>query len=60
MKLSNYIKERGITEVDFSKLIDVKAPSVNRYLRDRVPTPAVMRRIIEATNGDVMPNDFYI
>jgi hypothetical protein len=59
--LIDYINDNGITVPSFAKTIDVKTESVRRYIKEgRVPEPKIMRRIMDATNNQVMPNDFFI
>lgn len=58
--LSAYLRAEGLTEIDFGQRIGVTQAAVNRYrLGHRIPRPAVLRRIAEATGGIVTANDFY-
>ena len=59
MKLSAYRDEEKISLSDFADKIGVTHAAVSRYEHGRVPTPAVMKRIRDATGGQVQPNDFF-
>lgn len=60
MKLKHHLTEQGITYSAFARQIETSHEAVRRYADEgRVPTPDVMRRIIAATGGAVMPNDFF-
>lgn len=44
----------------FAQRIEVAPFSVRRYrLGQKIPKPEVMNKIVRATGGAVMPNDFY-
>jgi len=58
VKLRNYIEGRGLSPARFASLIFVTQPSVHRYLYGRIPSPVVMQRIKEVTEGQVSPNDW--
>ena len=60
MNLRSYLSSRGISEAAFGQTIAVSQAAVNRYVRgERMPTPRIMARIVEATDGQVTANDFY-
>lgn len=60
MNLRSYLSSRGISEAAFGQTIAVSQAAVNRYVRgERIPTPRIMARIVEATDGQVTANDFY-
>jgi DNA-binding transcriptional regulator YdaS (Cro superfamily) len=59
MKLNAYLTKHDISERKFGECIGYSQASVNRYCNGRVPEPEAMRRILEVTNGEVTPNDFY-
>lgn len=61
MTLRAYLKAQGFTYEAFARRIGVaNATTVWRYANGkRLPRPAVMRRITEATGGAVQPQDFY-
>jgi len=59
MKLATYLSKHELSAREFSERLGVSAEAVRLYLSGaRHPSPKVMRTIHEATNGDVMPNDF--
>lgn len=59
MPLSQYLSLRGLTYETFGALIGVGAPAVSRYVSgERFPRRAVLRRIVEVTDGAVGPADF--
>lgn len=60
MNLRRYLTVSGISEAAFGAQIGVSQAAVNRYVRRaRIPTPQIMARIVEATDGQVTANDFY-
>ena len=59
MKLSVYLKTKGIKNRDFAKLIGVHELSIPRYNTGKsTPSLPTMQKIREATNGDVDIDDF--
>lgn len=60
MLLEHYLTKRGLSHIQFAKSIGVSGEAVRRYLKgERMPTPSVMSKIIDATHGKVTPNDLY-
>lgn len=59
MTLDDYLKASDLTEEAFAKRLSVSQPAVHRYRNGRIPTPDVMQKIIEATDGAVTANDFF-
>jgi transcriptional regulator with XRE-family HTH domain len=60
MKLSEFMSARELSEAQLGRLLGVGQATVNRYARgERIPRPDVMRRIVEVTEGQVGPADFY-
>jgi transcriptional regulator with XRE-family HTH domain len=61
MKLDHYMTLHGLDdEAMASRIGEVGATGVRKWrLGERVPRPDQMRRIHEATGGEVEPNDFY-
>ena len=60
MKLSDYLKERGISKTAFAQTIGVSHVTVSLWaLGKRVPSGASMVRLLEVTEGAVQPNDFF-
>lgn len=59
MKLITFLEERRMSYTDFGKLIGASPSGVRRYaLGERYPKTEIMRRIVEATDGAVGPQDF--
>lgn len=59
MKLSAYLNVKKISSRDFAEKIDVAQASVSRYLAgQRTPRPKQLKKIMNATNGEVTANDF--
>ena len=60
MDLKTYISEQGCSLHTFGQQVGVTQSAVSRWLcGNRSPSPAMMRKIMEATNGAVTPNDFF-
>ena len=60
MTLEKYMKANGYTDNKFADQIGVSRVAVTLYRNGlRIPRPAVMERIVDATDGQVKPNDFY-
>lgn len=59
VNLRDWIRQRGKTHKAFGQTIRCVQQAVSKYCDGRVPAPAVMRRIIEETGGEVQPNDFF-
>lgn len=60
MDLRDYLARENLTSAAFGRIIGVSRMTALRYAaRDRVPKPAVMARIVRATKGAVLPNDFH-
>lgn len=59
MKLNDYITREGLTNIAFGAIIEVDHSTVSRLRAGQVPSPTVMRRIFDATGGEVTANDFY-
>jgi transcriptional regulator with XRE-family HTH domain len=60
MKLDRYLREHGLTLLQFGKLSGIGLKqTVHQYRHGlRFPTPENLRRIREATNGAVTADDF--
>lgn len=64
MKLSDYLEGKGpdgsrMTHREFGALIGVSQTAVTRYVNgERVPRKQLLRKIAEATQNLVTPNDF--
>lgn len=60
MKLKEYLTLKRQSIEDFSRELGLSYAAVRLYVNaSRVPTPKVMRRIVDITNGAVQPNDFF-
>ena len=60
MKLSVYLRRRRLKNADFAEIVNVTPEAVRLWLKGtRVPNQNTMRRIVEATDGRVRPNDFF-
>lgn len=63
MKLSEYLESNQISFSDFAKQIGAKSrATVYRYVNGdrKMPSPAMLDRIYNITNGAVCANDFYV
>lgn len=60
MKLADYLEMTKSSASALADSLGVQPPTVHRYLTgERIPTRAVMSRIVAHTKGAVQPNDFY-
>lgn len=60
MKLIEWRKLQRLTQVELANELEVSQTNIATWENERsVPSPKLMRRIIELTKGAVMPNDFY-
>lgn len=60
MTLIDYLRTNGLTYTAFAGEVGVSVEAVRRYARGkRLPRPAIMERIVEATDGAVTVQDFY-
>ena len=61
MTLSDYLRKNDLSVAVFARRIGVNdRVSVRRYLDgSRIPAARVMRKIQEATDGQVSANDFF-
>lgn len=60
MKLKEYLILKKQSIEDFSRELGLSYAAVRLYVNaGRVPTPKVMRRIVDITHGAVQPNDFF-
>ncbi|MDH2313370.1 helix-turn-helix domain-containing protein [Methylobacterium brachiatum] len=59
MRLADFLADRGIKDSDFAETIGVSRMTLWRYKSgDRRPEWDVLKRIVQATDGHVTPNDF--
>jgi len=60
MKLDQFLAEKNLTQPAFAEAIGVTQQAVSIWVREHsLPRRAVMRRILDFTEGKVTPNDFY-
>ncbi len=60
MTLKEFLKNNHVSIEDFAREMGLSYAAVRQYANaGRVPTPKVMRKIINVTGGAVQPNDFY-
>lgn len=60
MKLGTFIKSREMSHEAFGKIVGVTQATINRYVRgERFPSPEMIRRIQDATDGSVTVADWY-
>jgi transcriptional regulator with XRE-family HTH domain len=60
MRLNDYLEASGTTPSAFARRLGVSSETVRRYCEGtRIPRPEIMRRIVEATDNKVTPNDFF-
>lgn len=58
--MNEFLALNAVKQKDFAARIDERATAINKYcLGQRIPRPDVMRKIFDATNGAVTPNDFF-
>jgi transcriptional regulator with XRE-family HTH domain len=59
-RLKKWLKDHNLTGAEFAKIIGVQQACVSLWLTgERFPRPENMQKIMEATGGEVQPNDFY-
>ena len=59
MRLSEWLDSSGISQSELARRLGTSQGYVNDMLwRGRWPSRAMMKRIMEATDGAVTPNDF--
>jgi len=60
MRLEDWLKKEERSKAWFARRIGVPQSTIARIIADnRAPTHQVMEKIIEGTNGEVLPNDFF-
>lgn len=61
MTLDEYLHTNRIKDTRFAQLVGVSNATVGRWRKGEVPgSMETMRKIAEATDGAVMPNDFML
>ena len=60
MTLAEYLSLNNISLAQFGKRLGERPQNVHRWANgSRLPRPAKMQAIVNATGGQVMPADFY-
>lgn len=64
MQLREYLKANDITITAFAKKVNRSRITIDSYLTDnearkKSPSPETLKRICEATEGQVRPDDFF-
>tara|TARA_R100000654_G_scaffold70110_1_gene100141 strand:- start:884 stop:1069 length:186 start_codon:yes stop_codon:yes gene_type:complete len=60
MNFKKYLTDQGISVSKVAKALDVPEVTVNSWkYGQKIPTKKNMTRIVEFTEGEVQPNDFY-
>ena len=65
MTISNWLRKEGLTQEDFvtlshSKNFFISKGAVSKWCNgQRIPRYKEMQQLMQVTNGEVMPNDFY-
>lgn len=60
MTLKEWLDAKGLKPADFAPMIGRTAEAVRRYAAgERIPDRDTMPRIVEETDGEVTPNDFF-
>ena len=60
MKLAAWLKEREMSQQAFADKAGVSQGAIARFvLGRRMPNKVMMRKILDATEGQVTPNDFH-
>ena len=60
MTLIQYLEAYGLSYWEFGELIETNHTSVRRYAKgESYPTYPRLKRIVEATEGEVTPNDLF-
>lgn len=60
MRLNHYLSTRGVTAEDFAKKIGASRAAVYKWRQhQRIPRPAMVKKIRQATRGKVREDDWY-
>lgn len=60
MTLAEYLRTHDLKAAEFARRVGVSRQNISRWSLGQVlPRPEEMKRIQEATGGQVMPNDFF-
>ena len=60
MNFKEYLKNQSLSVSKVAKVLDVPEVTVNSWkYGQKIPTKKNMEKIVELTNSEVQPNDFY-
>lgn len=60
MTLSAWLTKNELSPTEFARRLRKPQGTIARYVSgDRIPAPSMMKLIMQATNGQVRPDDFY-
>ena len=59
MTLSDYLAEREMKDGEFAPLVGCDRSTIYRIRHGQRPSPDLMLKIVEVTDGLVRPDDFY-
>ena len=60
MNFKEYLKNQSLSVSKVAKVLDVPEVTVNSWkYGQKIPTKKDMEKIVEFTNSEVQPNDFY-
>jgi len=60
MNFKEYLKNQSLSVSKVAKVLDVPEVTVNSWkYGQKIPTKKNMEKIVEFTNSEVQPNDFY-
>jgi len=60
MRFKDYLKNQSLSVSKVAKVLDVPEVTVNSWkYGQKIPTKKNMHKIIDFTNQEVQPNDFY-
>jgi transcriptional regulator with XRE-family HTH domain len=61
MKLSEWLKENGLSQAEFARRIGVSPPALSRFITGaRIPHATSILKIRDATDGKVDVNDWVV
>ena len=60
MNLKTYLEQERLTASDFARQIGVYPSTITRAAKgEAMPSPSLMKQIMDATQGAVSPNDWF-
>lgn len=61
MKLKQFLKTNNISAANFSNKIGVPPATLRKWVQgERIPRKKEMLKLMQLTNGEVQPNDFFV